>query len=117
MKICATSFLLKNVLLHEKKPDIGNGVEHSAQIFCAECSTEEPSTQYFRSIIQRNYHQSGATAKSPFLKARYCLAMSQNLEDTPYPHAPTSKRVHLLLSSGVSFRGSRKRAKATGTQR
>src|SRR5260370_14478342 len=56
MKICATSFLLKNVLLHEKKPDIGNGVEHSAQIFCAECSTEEPSTQYFRSIIQRNYH-------------------------------------------------------------
>jgi hypothetical protein len=31
MKICATSFLLKNVLLHEKKPDIGNGVEPSAQ--------------------------------------------------------------------------------------
>jgi len=28
MKICATSFLLKNVLLHEKKLDIENGVEH-----------------------------------------------------------------------------------------
>ncbi len=28
MQICATSFLLKNVLLHEKKLDIGNGVEH-----------------------------------------------------------------------------------------
>ena len=28
MKICVTSFLLKNVLLHEKKLGIGNGVEH-----------------------------------------------------------------------------------------
>src|SRR5436305_13105381 len=31
MKICTTSLLLKNILLHEKKPDIGNGVEHSTQ--------------------------------------------------------------------------------------
>ena len=49
MKICATSFLLKNALLHEKKPDLGNGVEHSAKIFLAECSTRWPSAQYFRS--------------------------------------------------------------------
>src|SRR6266487_121589 len=55
MKICATSFLLKNVLLHEKKPDIGNSVEPSAQIFCAEGSTRWPSTQYFRSILQVIY--------------------------------------------------------------
>src|SRR6266496_3796815 len=32
-----------------------NDVEHSAQIFCAECSTRWPSAQYFRSIIRRNY--------------------------------------------------------------
>ena len=49
MKICATSFHLKNILLHEKKPDIGNGVEPSAQKICPECSTRWPSTQYFRS--------------------------------------------------------------------
>src|SRR5512135_63951 len=56
MKISATSFLLKNVLLHEKKLDIGNGVEPSGQIFCPEGSTRWPSTQYFRSILQVNYH-------------------------------------------------------------
>src|SRR5215467_10025504 len=55
MKICATSFLLKNILLHEKKPDIGNGVEHSAQTICPECSTPWPSTQHFRSILQVIY--------------------------------------------------------------
>ena len=55
MKICATSFLLKNALLHEKKPDIGNGVEPSAQKICPEGSTRRPSTQYFRSILQVIY--------------------------------------------------------------
>ncbi len=58
MKICAPSFLLKNVLLHEKKPDIGNGVEPSGQIFCPEGSTRWPSTQYFRSILQVIYQKS-----------------------------------------------------------
>lgn len=46
MKICATTFLLQNILLQEKKPDSGNGIEHSAQIFCAECSTRWLSTQF-----------------------------------------------------------------------
>src|SRR5258707_10115808 len=35
---------------------IRNEVEHSAKIFLAECSTRWPSAQYFRSIIQPNYH-------------------------------------------------------------
>jgi len=35
-------------------PDIGNGVEHSAQTICPQCSTRWPSAQYFRSIIRRN---------------------------------------------------------------
>jgi hypothetical protein len=56
MQICVPSFLLKNVLLHEKKPDIGNGVEYSAQKNCLECSTQRPSTQYFRPILQVIYH-------------------------------------------------------------
>ncbi|SRR6266700_4301223 len=57
MKICATSFLLKNVLLHEKKPDIGNGVEPSAQYFWPEGSTQGFSIQHFRSNLQVIYHQ------------------------------------------------------------
>src|SRR6266487_4476477 len=69
MKICTTSFLLKNVLLHEKKPDIGNGVEHSGQIFCPEGSTRWPSTQYFRSILQVIYHELS-------LKERFLLGVS-----------------------------------------
>ncbi len=92
--------------------NISPSAQHSGQVLMF----EGKSCSYFMSFTTRFRSQSGATAKSPFLKARYCLAMSQNLEDTPYPHAPTAKRVH-LLSSGVSFRGSRKRAKATGTQR
>ena len=55
MKICTTSLLLKNILLHEKKPDIGNGVEPSEQKNCPEGSTRWPSTQYFRSNLQVIY--------------------------------------------------------------
>ncbi len=40
---------------HLRSP-IRNEVEHSAQIFLAECSTLWPSAQDFRSIIQPNYH-------------------------------------------------------------
>jgi hypothetical protein len=57
MEICATSFLLQNVLLHEKKPHIGNGVEPSAQKICPEGSTRWPSTQYFRSNLQVIYQK------------------------------------------------------------
>src|SRR5258707_8685645 len=57
MKICTTSLLLKNILLHDKKPDIGNGVEPSEQKNCAECSTRWPSTQYFRSNLQVIYQR------------------------------------------------------------
>src|SRR5260221_2028389 len=35
---------------------IRNEVEHSAKKILAECSTRWPSAQYFRSIIQPNYH-------------------------------------------------------------
>lgn len=57
MRICTPSFLLKNALLHEKKPDIGNGVDPSGQKNCSEGSTRLPSTQYFRSILQVIYHK------------------------------------------------------------
>src|SRR5260370_38773325 len=57
MKICATSRALKISRCHEKKPDIENGVELSAQKNCAESSTRWPSAQYLRSIIQRNYQR------------------------------------------------------------
>src|SRR5260221_9975327 len=36
---------------------IRNEVEHSAKKILAECSTRWPSAQYFRSIIQPNYHR------------------------------------------------------------
>src|SRR6266699_3644071 len=58
MKICTTSLLLKNILLHEKKPDIGNGVEPSEQKNCPEGSTRWPSAQYFRPILQVIYQSS-----------------------------------------------------------
>ncbi len=57
MKICATSRALKISRCHEKKPDIENGVELSAQKNCAESSTRWPSAQYLRSIIQSNYQR------------------------------------------------------------
>src|SRR6266699_1289403 len=76
MKIPATPFLLKNILLHEKKRDIGNGVEHSSQIFCPECSTRWPSTQYLRSILQVIYHllPCGVFGRSRSPRNRDCLA-------------------------------------------
>src|SRR5258706_14323903 len=65
MKICTTSLLLKNILLHERKPDIGNGVEPSEQKNCPEGSTRWPSTQYFRSNLQVIYHISTHGTRRP----------------------------------------------------
>src|SRR3989440_7333141 len=49
-------FCLKNNMYDTNELERGNGVEHSPQNICAECSTRWPSAQYLRSIIQRNYH-------------------------------------------------------------
>src|SRR6266702_1693153 len=42
---------------HEKKPNIGNGVEPSGQKCCAEGSTQGFPIQHFRSILQVIYHE------------------------------------------------------------
>src|SRR6266700_1023624 len=59
MKIVHASFLPGNDLFLENEPVCGNHVEHSPQLFWAQCSTQWPSAQYLRSIIQPNYHQDG----------------------------------------------------------
>ncbi len=55
MKIGRAPFIPGNDLLLENEPECGNRVEHSPQFFGAECSTQWPSAQYLRSIIQPNY--------------------------------------------------------------
>src|SRR5947209_17882804 len=56
MKFRLPSFLLKSSLFFYNESDHGNRVELSAQKNWAQCSTQRPSAQYFRSIIQPNYH-------------------------------------------------------------
>ncbi len=56
MKIGRAPFIPGNDLLLENEPECGNRVEHSPQFILAECSTQWPSAQDFRSIIQPNYH-------------------------------------------------------------
>src|SRR5213596_3142790 len=107
MKICAPSFLLKNVLLHEKKPDIGNGVEPSAQKICPEGSTRWPSTQYFRSILQVIYQNEWEIAS--FFLARSCPTEStfdgQNLHPQPRYGGSSSRprSLNLLCSRRIHF--------------
>ena len=64
-RFAATQFISLMLLKGTRKTKIGrrgrlrnqirNEFEHSAQFFCAQCSTRWPSAQYFRSNIQRNY--------------------------------------------------------------
>src|SRR5216684_3734269 len=56
----------------EKKPDIGNCVEHSPPENCAESSTRWPSAQYFRSIIQRNYHEIPGMCECSLCSCSFC---------------------------------------------
>jgi hypothetical protein len=45
----------KILCYQEMRKTSGSRVEHSPKFFFAECSTQWPSAQYFRSIIQPNY--------------------------------------------------------------
>ena len=64
MKFRLPSFLLKSSLFFYNESDHGNRVELSAQKNWAQCSTQRPSAQYFRSIIQVIYHPSFKVAVS-----------------------------------------------------
>ena len=99
MKICPTSFLLKNILLHEKKPDIGNGVEHSAQKICAECLTRWPSTQDLRSILQVIYQEGTqiAALQYPFSSEDSCFAVYS------WPQGHLLQHCSLRFSLGYLF--------------
>ena len=49
-------FCMKRCLLFCNESEYGNRVELSPQKICAQSSTPGSSAQYFRSMIERNYH-------------------------------------------------------------
>jgi hypothetical protein len=55
MKTCIAALPRKIFCYQEMRKTSGSCVEVSSQIFWVECSTQWPSAQYFRSIIQPNY--------------------------------------------------------------
>ena len=84
MKICATSFLLKNVLLHEKKLDIGNGVEHSVKKIALNVRRDghQPSicVRRFSAITSKPPKWPSATEFSHLQNKRSRLTSSTNLK-------------------------------------
>jgi hypothetical protein len=68
LKMGWTPFLSENGLFLEKEPAGGKSVEQSPPKNWGDCSTEWPSTHYFRSIIQPNYQKNSmrqCNEKSP----------------------------------------------------
>src|SRR5258708_10346187 len=75
---------------------IRNEIEHSAKKILAECSTRWPSAQYFRSIIQPNYHIYHWGRLNSSKKCASATAIRKSIFSAPHSDGGVSRHRHPL---------------------